>query len=670
MTEHLASTLVPADSASGSGPPSAPRPMLALLAALSIVLITYAGVLGSPLLWDDLPLLEQSAVATLHSPQQYLLVPFWDTGQAGNVDVFFYRPLTTLSLALDGAVHGRNPAGFHLTNLWLHLVNVSLVFFLARKMSASVLAAGAGALTWGVLPRLAECVSWVSGRTDELGALGVLSALLVWRRGSLRRTVLASALASLGMLGKEMAVAAPLALAVGELWPRPARRAWLRALVPITALATYIGLRTALLGRVTGPALPLSFGQRIPTMLESVGRYVWMTLDVWHPATQIGVIGGSGTRFVVLGVLALLGATVLVWRYARRVDAAWAALSVAGVIPVLLVIHIVPLPWLVVAGDRLMYLPWAILTVAAAVGCSRSEFCARYRHGVAALVFGLVASLALTTRARVAIFADEVDFWVDAVETTPAANWGPTLCLNELYVRAGLYRESLAILASFNGRQRQPVPIDLRAHWARALGRIGEFDEAYRIRRSIEGGRRTPQQMVDEATAALHVFELAQATELTERARRALPQFERADRLRKTIVKLTELRRLLREAPPPGLDGDIARARLETLAGRGLEAESAWCALLARPELPASVAEEGLAFVTEVGSRDALKQALSAYAARGDAREELVLGARDRLAFSDRLASRWPRVVRALERLRGSSLSGRLAASTRQPDTR
>ncbi|MFL7811175.1 MAG: hypothetical protein AB8I80_21225 [Anaerolineae bacterium] len=370
MTEHLASPPVPPDSARGSAPLSSARPTLVLFAVLTVVLVTYAGVLDAPLLWDDLPLLDQPAVAALRPLRQYLFSPFWDTSQSGDVGIFFYRPLTTLSLALDVALHGRNPTGLHLTNLGLHLANVALVFLLARRMRASVLAAGAGALIWGVLPRLAECVSWVSGRTDVLGAQGVLSALLVWRRGRLWRLSLASALAFLGMLGKEMAVAAPVALACGELWPRPTRRAWLRALVPITALATYIALRTALIGQVTGPALPLSLGERVLTMLESVGRYVWMTFDAWHPATQIGVIGGSGTPFVVLGVLALLGAVPLALRYAHRVDGTWAALLVAGLVPVLLVIHVIPLPWLAVVGDRLMYLPWAVLAVAAAARCT------------------------------------------------------------------------------------------------------------------------------------------------------------------------------------------------------------------------------------------------------------------------------------------------------------
>ena len=158
--------------------------------------------------------------------------------------------------------------------------------------------------------------------------------------------------------------------------------------------------------------------------------------------------------------------------------------------------------------------------------------------------------------------------------------------------------------------------------------------------------------MVDDAVAALHVFDLARARELTERARRVSPGFERAGRLQKTIAEVRRLRRRLHEDPPPGLEGEIARARVSTLAGRVFEAEHAWLALLSRPDLPGDVAREGFAFVAQLGSYDALRRTLPVYAKRGDARAELLLAAQARLAVAEHLKREWPRVVRALERLR------------------
>ena len=40
-----------------------------------------------------------------------------------------YLPLTYLSLSLDHAIWGLNPLGYHLTNIMLHFINASLLYF-------------------------------------------------------------------------------------------------------------------------------------------------------------------------------------------------------------------------------------------------------------------------------------------------------------------------------------------------------------------------------------------------------------------------------------------------------------------------------------------------------------------------------------------------------------
>jgi hypothetical protein len=84
MAEHAASPSAPADAVSVFEPPHQPRPILVLAAVLTLVLITYAGVLDAPLLWDDLLLLDHPSVAKLLPLRQYLLVPFWDMSRAGD----------------------------------------------------------------------------------------------------------------------------------------------------------------------------------------------------------------------------------------------------------------------------------------------------------------------------------------------------------------------------------------------------------------------------------------------------------------------------------------------------------------------------------------------------------------------------------------------------------
>jgi protein O-mannosyl-transferase len=626
------------------------RAWVVLSAVLALVGVTYAGVLDAPLLWDDWMLLEHPAISKLRPIGEYLFVPFWDMRIDSPAGSLFYRPLTTFSLAIDVALHGGNPSGFHLTNLLLHWANVACVFCLVRRMRGTALVAGAAALGWGVMPRLAESVSWISGRTDALGALGVLGALLVWRRGNAWRVALASALALAGMLGKEMAVAGALAIVVGELWPRLTPRAWLRALLPMAVLGLFVALRTHVAGHVAGPSfVALDARIRVLTVLEALGRYAFMTIDPWQPRTQIGMVGRPSIPFAVGGLVVLVAALLVAWRYGRRLEGFSAALVVAGVTPLLLVIHVIPLPWNVVASDRLMYLPWAVLLVGVAVGYGRLRLGPRQNRAIVVGWLGLVLTLGYRTRARSAMFGDEVEFWIDALETTPHANRLPSLLLSEVYTRGGLYAQALEIVDRIMVREQPEVPIETIEYRSRAIARVGRYREAYLAYRQGHAGILLPRQLLDQSLLALHLFDVRQATELAEQASRKLPGYQRARDVLDVVARVDALRRHLDQEPTSRLDADLTRARLAMLAGRGPEAEQAWLELLEDPNLAPADLDEGFAFIGRLGSAVALRRALEIYPKRPSARSDLLAAAEERHRMGERLAREWPRVERALD---------------------
>src|SRR5262249_44542011 len=145
---------------------------------------------------------------------EYFTVPFWSGAENGPSFGMHYRPLMIYSLALDYRLHGESPAGFHLTNLILHALNVVLVFLLARRRGGSGPVAAFVALCFGVSPRLAEAAAWISGRTDLLAALFALLALVLWQTENTLRRWLSAACLLLGLFSKEVAIAALAALAV------------------------------------------------------------------------------------------------------------------------------------------------------------------------------------------------------------------------------------------------------------------------------------------------------------------------------------------------------------------------------------------------------------------------------------------------------------------------
>ena len=119
------------------------------------------------------------------------------------------RPMVVLSYLLDRAVWGLEPFGYHLTNLLLHLIVVSLVLVLVRRLQPEwgSFLAFAAALLYGLHPALTETVQCPAFREDILLTLFVLLFLLATTR---QRTAWLSIPAlALALLAKESAVIAP-----------------------------------------------------------------------------------------------------------------------------------------------------------------------------------------------------------------------------------------------------------------------------------------------------------------------------------------------------------------------------------------------------------------------------------------------------------------------------
>lgn len=170
--------------------------------------------------------------------------------------VLFYRPFLTGTFALDHAVWGLNPFGFHVTSLLLHLLVTLLVFEVARALSGRWLAGWLAAALIGFHPLNPNTVFWIAGRSSLVGsffALLAIAAFLAHRRkpcAGMKATVIAAT--CIGFFGKESLMALPLFLLVADrvLPGRPV--AWrFHAALWIT-LGLYLVARFAVLGKVLG----------------------------------------------------------------------------------------------------------------------------------------------------------------------------------------------------------------------------------------------------------------------------------------------------------------------------------------------------------------------------------------------------------------------------------
>jgi tetratricopeptide (TPR) repeat protein len=413
--------------------------MLAAVAA-------YSNSLDNPFVYDDHLTVENNP--SLEDPSNLRAVLLH----------FPFRPLVNLSYAVDRAVWGPDPWGFHLTNLLLHLLDVALVWTLARRVfrdaDAAAPAAESGAAeraavaafvvaaTFAVHPLLSSAVGYVSGRSELLAAAFSLSALLLVRgwidRGGVLRVAAALLLFAGGLAAKETAAAVPfLALAWDRLLRLGAdderRRRLLRFHLPLVGLVVAGGvLRVATFFRLEDSELPRSVGTNLATQLTILWRYVALLIvprgfSVVHPAEPVASLADPA---FVASALALAAGAVAAWRWRRR-----APVAVLGAIWLLVVLapssSLVPLNELM--AEHRVYL--AAVGFFLALGALAGRLWARLAAAPARRMLAIgccVVLVALTalTIGRGRVWADEVSLWAEAAERAPRA-WASHFFLAE-----------------------------------------------------------------------------------------------------------------------------------------------------------------------------------------------------------------------------------------------
>ncbi|WP_459210932.1 tetratricopeptide repeat protein [Aquimarina rhabdastrellae] len=89
-----------------------------------------------------------------------------------------YAPLVLFSWAIDYAIGGLHPFMYHFTNLCIHLIVVSLVYYLVWLISKRIEIAFLTAVLFGVHPMHIEAVAWISARKDLLYTLFFMAGLI------------------------------------------------------------------------------------------------------------------------------------------------------------------------------------------------------------------------------------------------------------------------------------------------------------------------------------------------------------------------------------------------------------------------------------------------------------------------------------------------------------
>jgi protein O-mannosyl-transferase len=134
-----------------------------------------------------------------------------------------WHPLTWMSHMVDVRLFRFNPAGHHASSLFLHILNVVLLFFLLLKATGYLWRSSLVAAIFAVHPLNVECVAWISERKSLLCTAFLFFALFAYgryvRKPGVARYLLVALLFALGLASKPMIITLPFALLLLDYWP-------------------------------------------------------------------------------------------------------------------------------------------------------------------------------------------------------------------------------------------------------------------------------------------------------------------------------------------------------------------------------------------------------------------------------------------------------------------
>jgi tetratricopeptide (TPR) repeat protein len=247
---------------------SASRPTLTrrqVLILVVVAIVPYLLLPPKPLIQDAHRTIVENEIVREGSIVEILTTDYWGVDVEADYATRSYRPLTTLTFAIQMRLFGDTPQIYHLTDMALHVLGTLLVALLLMQLARPSPWAVPLAALFAVHPVLSEAIVSAVGRADLMASVAMLGGLLLYVRGPIagRPWLMPAGVVGLGvvaLLSKEYAVVYPFLLAgVGLVrWAITRTEAGARREdltiwgASAATVVAYLGLRLALFGELGG----------------------------------------------------------------------------------------------------------------------------------------------------------------------------------------------------------------------------------------------------------------------------------------------------------------------------------------------------------------------------------------------------------------------------------
>ena len=534
------------------------------LAALALGLLSgvcyLPAMLWGGLIWDDFIWFQSPAVLEWSG-----LGTIWSWPSSIHREAHYW-PMTYTTFWLEHKIWGLEPAGYHVVNVLLHLLNSLLLWRLLLRLA--VPGAWIVAAVFAVHPLHVESVAWIIERKDVLSGLFYLTAVLVWLRFLEQprpwRYGLALLLFTAGLLSKSVVVTLPVALLIVQWW-KTGRIAGkdLQRLAPFFLVALLITLADLYSYDPGRHDLDFSWPERVLIASRALwfyaGKLVWPTdLSVIYPRWNISL----GDPWAWLYLAAALVLAAVLWLARHRIGRgplAGALFFLVTLAPALGFVNYGYMKYSFVA-DRFQYLAgigvMAVIVGAAVHGASRLT--GRWKRGATGLLMVMLALLGTTTWRQAGIYRNDVTLFNHVVSLNPEAR-SAHLNLSRGLMKAGRLEEALA--AAWIALEQRPDEARSYSWVGEILANLKRLDEAEEnfgraleidpsrkkeIRSLVFLGRMSWQwEQIESAEQYLR-----RALELDPRHSEALEYLARSCLSRKSYREALDLYRRLSEVEP------------------------------------------------------------------------------------------------------------------------
>jgi len=468
---------------------------LQILLIILLCFIIYIPSLLNGFIWDD---------------DQNLFKSPWIQGADGLRVIWFtnktyqYYPVDFTTFWLEHKLWGLNPFGYHVVNLFLHILNALLVFWVVRKLYKRL--AFSVALLFAVHPIQVETVAWITERKNLLSLFFFLLAILAYLRFDrirrIRYYLLTVVMFVCALLSKSIAVCF-IFFPVLYKWWKDARVTWRE--IRLSIVFVVIGLLSAFYTLylefyhvgAQGKVFDLTFLERFILSGRIIFFYVYKLLFpfnfmFFYPRWIIDTKIWWQWLFI-LAVVLILGTLVIYRKKIGRGALALFIFYIISIFPVLGFLNVYGMKFSFVA-DHFSYLstPALLLLLCVSIRLFFDKLSIKfpllmstpYRIVMPILLAIITIYMGGKSMALTQSYKNAVVLWEDVIRKNPKA-WIAYNNLGSAYNKVGKYEEAIPLLNK--AIKLEPGYAEAYNNLGNAYNNIGNYEEAIALyKKAIE----------------------------------------------------------------------------------------------------------------------------------------------------------------------------------------